>query len=205
MPEFRPANPDDRLLYELMPILIGIGPDEDLLYYGSCFIAWPHMAITARHVIDELLRHDPGIMSGAPCRYEYWVTQVKWEGNDHDYVVWTIDSIATSPPFDIAIIWLKGLNDTAARYKEWKAAPVTFDPPPIGSTVRAFGIHNVRFDGSRVNVDARFVPGGVETARYRLQDLSAQGIFTPTGWDRVLIHDALDPGGPITIRYLRKQ
>ncbi|MFZ5555325.1 MAG: S1 family peptidase [Pseudomonadota bacterium] len=280
-----------------MPILIGIGPNEDLLCYGSCFIAWSHMAITAKHVVEELLRNDRGIVSGAPGKYEYWITQVKWDGDDHDYVVWTIDSIATSPHSDIAIIWLRGLNDVAARYKEWKGAPVTFDPPPIGTTVRAFGIHNVRFDGSRVNtegkfehievkcerststgtvkqhywagrdrgmynfpclevdarfehgmsgglvidehsqvcgivcgslpassphedhvsyvsmlwpmmaipVDARLVPGGVETARYRLQDLSARGIFTPAGWDRVLIHDAIDRGGPITISYLRKQ
>ena len=296
MPEFLPANPDDRLLYELMPILIGIGSNEDLLCYGSCFIAWPHMAITAKHVIDELLRQDPGIVSGAP-RYEYWITQVKWNGDDHNYVVWTIDSIATSPHSDIAIIWLRGFNDVAAGYKEWKSPPVTFDPPPIGATVRAFGIHNVRFDGSRVNadgkfehievkcerststgivkrhhwegrdrgmynfpcievdarfehgmsgglvidehsqvcgivsgslsasspeedhvsyismlwpmmaipVDARLVLGGVETARYRLHDLSARGVFTPIGWDRVLIDDALESGGPITIRYRRKQ
>lgn len=297
MSEFRTVNSDDRLLYELMPVLIGIGPNEDLLYYGSCFIVWPHIAITAKHVVEELLRNDPGIVSGAPSKYEYWITQVKWGGDDHDYVVWTIDSIATSPHSDIAIIWLRGLNDVAVRYKEWKVAPVTFDPPPIGATVRALGIHNVRFDGSRVNaegkfehievkcersistgtvkqhywarrdrgmynfpclevdarfehgmsgglvidehsqvcgivcgslpassteedhvsyismlwpmmaipVDARLVPDGVETARYRLQDLSARGIFTPVGWDRVLIHDALDTGDPIKISYLRKQ
>jgi Trypsin-like peptidase domain len=297
MPEFKPVSPDDRLLYELMPILIGIGPHEDLFCYGSCFIASPHMAITAKHVVEELLKNDPGIVVGAPCKYEYWITQVKWDGDEHDYVVWTIDSIATSPHSDIAIIWLRGLNDTAARYKDWKAVPVTFDPPPIGATIRAFGLHNVRFDGSRVNADgkfehidvkcdrststgtikqhywerrdrgmydfpcievdarfehgmsgglvideqshvcgivcgslpatlegedhvsyismlwpmmaipvsARLVPGGIETARYRLQDLSARGIFTPNGWDRVLIEDALDAGGPITIRYLKEQ
>ena len=73
MPEFRPVNPDDRLLYELMPILIGIGPNEDLLCYGSCFIAWSHMAITAKHVVEELLRNDRGIVSGAPGKYEYWM------------------------------------------------------------------------------------------------------------------------------------
>ena len=296
MPEFRSVNPDDKLLYELMPILIGIGPDGDLLCYGSCFIAWPHMAITAKHVVEELLRNDPGIMVGAPCKYEYWVSQVKWDSNEHDYVVWTIDSIVTSPHSDIAIIWLRGFNDKASQYKEWKTVPVTFDPPPIGAMVRAFGLHNVSFEGSRVNtdgkfehievkydrsistgtvkqhywegrdrgmysfpcievdarfehgmsgglvinehsqvcgivcgslqatsadedhvsyismlwpmmaipVDARLVTGGIETTRYRLQDLSARGIFTPIGWDRVHIHDALDVGGPISIRYQKQ-
>ena len=280
-----------------MPLLIGIGPNEDLLCYGSCFIAWPHMAITAKHVVEELLKHDPGIALGKPCKYEYWVTQVTWDGDENNYVVWTIDSIATSPHSDIAIIWLKSLDENAARYKEWKTVPITFDPPAIGVTVRAFGLHTVRFDGSRVNadgkfehievkfersistgivkqhywegrdkglysfpclevdakfehgmigglmineysqvcgivcgslpaispdeehisyvsmlwpmmavpVDARLIPGGVESARYRLQDLSARGIFVPTGWDRVLIEDTIDAGVPLTIRYLRAQ
>ena len=70
MTEFRPVNPTDRIIYELMPLLIGIGPNEDLLCYGSCFIAWPHMAITAKHVVEELLKHDPGIALGKPCKYE---------------------------------------------------------------------------------------------------------------------------------------
>jgi len=255
------------------------------------------MAITAKHVIEELLKHDPGIVAGKPCKYEYWVTQVKWDGDEHNYVVWTIDSIATSPHSDIAIIWLRSLDQNAAHYKEWKTVPITFDPPPIGATVRAFGLHAVRFDGSRVNedgkfehievkfersistgtvkqhywegrdkglysfpclevnakfehgmsgglvmneysqvcgivcgclpatspdeehvsyvsmlwpmmaipVDARLIPGGVESDRYRLQDLSARGIFVPTGWDRVVIEDTIDAGGPLTIRYLRTQ
>ncbi|MFG0232935.1 trypsin-like peptidase domain-containing protein [Achromobacter sp. 413638] len=296
MSDFRPVNPDDRLIYELMPILIGIGPDEDLHCYGSCFIAWPHMAITAKHVIEQLLKQDPEIAAGREAKYEYWVAQVKWEGDEHSYVVWTIDSIALSAHSDIAIIWLRALDENAGRYKDWKAVPVTFDPPPVGATVRAFGLHNVRFDGSRVNsegkfehvelnfdrsvstgvvrqhywggrdkgmysfpcfevdakfehgmsgglvisddsrvcgivcgslpamlpdephvsyvtllypmmaipVDARLVPESDEAVRYHLQHLSAKGIFTPTGWERVLIRDELDCGGPITIQYLMK-
>lgn len=292
--DFRPISPNDRLIYELMPILIGIGPDEDLLCYGSCFIALPHMAITAKHVVEELLKQDPGIAAGREAKYEYWVVQVKWESNEHSYVVWTIDSIALSAHSDIAIIWLKALNENADRYKEWKAVPVTFDPPPVGATVKAFGLHNVRFNGSRVNADGKFehvelnfdrsvstgvvrqqywggrdkgmynfpcfevdakfehgmsgglvitddsrvcgivcgslsamstdephvsyvtmlwpmmaisvdprlVPGSDKAGRYHLQHLSAKGIFTPTGWERVLILDELDRGGPMTIQYL---
>ena len=297
MPDFQPVNSSDRLLYELMPILIGIGPDEDLHCYGSCFIAWPHMAVTAKHVVEELIRRDPGIAQGKPCRLEYWVVQVMWEGGDHNYVVWTIDSVALSSHSDIAILWLRAFDENATKYKEWKTVPTTFDPPPIGSEVIAFGLHNVRFDGSRVNadrkfehieikcdrsrstgavkqhhwagrdkgmynfpcfevnakfehgmsgglvitresqvcgivcgslpagtpdeedvsyvtmlwpmmaipVDKRLVPNGREGVRYRLQHLSAQKIFTPSGWDRVLIEDKLDNGGAITIRYVRAQ
>jgi len=295
MADFRPVNRSDRLLYELMPVLVGIGLDGDLRCYGSCFIAWRHMAITAKHVFEELLRNDPGLASGEQCKYEYWVVQVIWDGNDHDYVVWTIDSAATSPHSDIAILWLRALNDRAARYKEWKLVPMTFDPPPVGAVIRGFGLHNVRFDGSRVaadgklehleltfdrsistgtikqhywdkrdrgmynfpcmEVDARFdhgmsgglvideqsracgivcgslpansadeehvsyvsmfwpmmaipvetrlVPGGVATNQYRLKDMSARGVFTPVGWDRVLIEDQLASGGALSIRYLR--
>jgi len=296
MPDFRSVNPEDRLIYELMPVLIGIGPDEDLHCYGSCFIAWPHMAITAKHVVEQLLKQDPGIASRRQAKYEYWLAQVIWEGNEHNYVVWTIDSIGLSAHSDIAIIWLRPLDGNAGRYKKWKTVPLTFDPPPIGATVRAFGLHGVRFDGSRVNsdgkfehielkfdrsvstgsvrqpywagrdramynfpcfevdakfehgmsgglvitddshvcgivcgslpamssdephvsyvtmlcpmmaipVDAKLVPEGDGVSRYHLQHLSEKGIFTPTGWERVLIRDDLDRGGAVTIQYLMK-
>jgi hypothetical protein len=297
MSEFKPVNSEDRLIYELMPTLIGISPNEDLICYGSCFVAWPHMAITAKHVVEELLRQDPAIALGKPSKYEYWIVQVIWDRDQHSYVVWTIDTIATSPHSDIAIVWLRSLDQNAAQYKQWKTVPTTFDPPPIGATVRDFGLHNVRFDGSRVNaerkfehievkfdrsvstgtvrehywggrdkglynfpcfqVDARFehgmsgglvinehsevcgivcgslpagpedeehvsyvtmlwpmmavpvrsglIPGGFESARYCLRDLSARGIFTPCGWERVLIEDEIAAGGPLTLRYLIKQ
>ena len=55
-----------------------------------------------------------------------------------------------------------------------------------------------------ISVDARLVPESDDARRYHLQHLSAKGIFTPTGWERVLIHDELDRGGPITIQYLMK-
>lgn len=101
MPEFKPVNSEDRFLYELMPILIGIGPNGDILSYGSCFIASPHMAITAKHVVEELLKQE--IALGNPCKYEYWVVQIIWNGNQHSYVVWAIDTIATSPHSDIQL------------------------------------------------------------------------------------------------------
>lgn len=45
-----------------------------------------------------------------------------------------------------------------------------------------------------IPVDMRLVTNGQEGVRYKLQHLSAQGIFTPSGWDRVLIDDNLDSG-----------
>lgn len=295
MSKFLPVHSEDKLLYELMPLLIGIGADKNLLAYGSCFIAYPHMAITAKHVVEELLREDPDIALGKPCKFEYWIVQSTWNHGRHNYVVWTIDTIGISPHSDIAIIWLRGLDKNAAQYKEWKTVPTTFDPPPVGTTITAFGLHNVRFDGSRVNaenqfehievkfdrsistgivkqhhwggrdrglynfpcfeVDARFdhgmsgglvinersevcgivcgslpassdseehvsyvtmlwpmmaisvrsglIPDGVESVRYQLRDLSARGVFTPHGWERVLIEEGLGAGGALTIRYLK--
>jgi hypothetical protein len=156
MAEFKPVNSEDRLIYELMPILIGIGPNEDLICYGSCFVAWPHMAITAKHVVEELLKQDPAIALDKPSKYEYWIVQVMWDKDQHSYIVWTIDTIATSPHSDIAVVWLRSLDQNAAQYKQWKTVPTTFEPPTIGATIRAFGLHNVRFDGSRVNAEGKF-------------------------------------------------
>jgi hypothetical protein len=148
MNEFRPVNPEDRLIYELMPILVGIGPRGELRAYGSCFIAWPHMAITARHVIDELLRQDPQAAQDGQPAFEYWVIQVSWRGDEHHYVVWTIDSLGLSAHSDLAIVWLKAHDENATSYRVWKTVSTTLEPPAIGTPVRAFGLHNVRFDGS---------------------------------------------------------
>lgn len=141
-------------------------------------IAWPHMAITAKHVVDELLRTDPGLVLGKPPAYEYWVVQVRWHQDKHDYVVWTIDSIGTSPHSDIAVIWLRSLNDKAATYKEWKAPMVTFDPPAIGATIRAFGLHNVRFDGSRITG-----AGKVEHIELNFDRSTSSGVVKHYYWE----------------------
>src|ERR1700742_3973974 len=125
MAEFVPVSSKDKLIYELMPILIGIGPDERLLCYGSCFIASPFMAVTARHVVEELFKQDPSPVHGHQTEYEYWVVQVTWENGQHRHIIWTIDSVSTSLHSDIAIIWLRALDENAVRYRAWKAVPMT--------------------------------------------------------------------------------
>ena len=155
MPNFESIAPKDRLLYEVMPMLVGIGPDGMLLCFGTCFVALSHMAVTAKHVAEELLSKDPNIARGLPNKFEYWIIQILWDGDEHKYVVWTIDEIALCSHSDIAIIWLNALDENAAQHKRWKAIPITFDPPPIGAVIRAYGHHNFRFDGSRLNADGK--------------------------------------------------
>ena len=179
MSEFTSVHPENKLIYELMPILIGIGPNENLLCYGSCFIASPHMAITAKHVAEELLKGDPGIVLGMPCKFEYWIVQITWDRDKHSYIVWTIDTIATSPHSDIAIIWLKELDQNAAQYKQWKVMPMTLDPPPVGTIIRAFGLHNVSFDGSRVNAESKF-----EHIEVKCDRSISTGIVKRHYWDK---------------------
>ena len=53
-----------------------------------------------------------------------------------------------------------------------------------------------------ISVQSTLIPGGVESARCWLQDLSRQGVFTPYGWERVLIEDKLEASGELTISYL---
>lgn len=178
MPDFRPVNKNDRFLYELMPILIGIGPNENLSFYGSCFIAGPHMAITAKHVFEELLRNDPNIEFGT-SHTEYWVIQIKWAGDDHNYIIWTIDSIATSQHSDIAIIWLRAFDENAAQHGKWSILPITFDVPPIGSTVRAFGYHDISFDGSRINSNGKF-----EHIEIKSERSTSTGTIRQIYWDQ---------------------
>lgn len=53
-----------------------------------------------------------------------------------------------------------------------------------------------------IPVRAGLIPGGLESARYCLRDLSARGVFTPYGWERVHIKDDIEAGGALTISYL---
>lgn len=162
------SNKDDKLIHELMPILIGIGPDGDLHCYGSCFIVQPHLAITASHVLKEFLKRDPAIIEGRPPAFEYWIVQVIWEGDKHNLVVWTIDSVGTCGFSDIGIIWFRALGQTAVKYqkeRKWKGIGMTFDPPRVGDRVTAFGIHGVSFEGSRVNGEGKFENVAVDCHR----------------------------------------
>ena len=160
-----------------MPSLIGIGPNGDLHFYGSCFIAHRHMAVTARHVVDELIRQDPSFATGYP-KLEYWVLQTNREQRAPKYVVWTIDSIATSPHSDIAIIWLKSWNDHAAEYDRWKVVPITFEIPREGEEILAFGIHGVSFEGSRTNDE-----GKVEHVEYKDSISISRGTVKNVYWE----------------------
>jgi hypothetical protein len=45
-----------------------------------------------------------------------------------------------------------------------------------------------------IPVRSGLIPGGFESARYCLRDLSARRIFTPCGWERVLIEDKIAAG-----------
>ena len=185
MSDFKPTKSDDRYFSELLPVLIGIGPNGELLAYGTCFIAMPHLAVTAKHVFEEILAKDPGLAIGG-AKFEYWIVQVVWdEITGHDYVVWTIDSAAYSPHSDIAVIWLRSWNDSAERYKAWKVVPITFELPAISSAITAFGIHDVKFDGSRVGIDGKF-----EHIEFKSERSISTGIVKahfPNGRDQVLL------------------
>jgi hypothetical protein len=121
MSEFKPVNSEDRLIYELMPILIG--------------------------------------MSG-------WLVI-----NEHSEVCGIVCGSLPAGPED-----------------EKHVSYVTMLWPMMAIPVRS-----------------GLIPGGFESARYCLRDLSARGIFTPCGWERVLIEDEIAAGGPLTLRYLIKQ
>lgn len=182
MPDFKPVNSDDKIFDELVPVLIGIGPKKNLLCYGTCFIASPFMAVTAKHVVEELLNQDPEIALTGTANFEYWIVQVVWRGTEFDYVVWAIQVICTAPHSDIATIWLRPYNTSADEYRQinqWKTMPITFDPPEPGETVRAFGIHSVTFNGSRVNDDGKFEHVEIQTKKS-----IATGVVRMHYWDK---------------------
>lgn len=171
MNEFSSINPDDKHIDEMMPLLIGIGSEKDLHAYGTCFIISQNMAMTAKHVLQELLNKDKNLAKGQPSRFEYWIVQVQWNNDEHNYVVWHLDSFSLSPHSDLAVLWLRPMNDVASDYKFWKVQQLNLAPPNEGEEVIAFGIHNVRFDGSHCNSEGKFEHVQVQTDKSKSKGL----------------------------------
>lgn len=152
--QVRPSNPEDRYLQELVPILVGLGPNGDVHIYGSCFVLWPNLLLTAKHVAEQLLRPYGVNRNGVARHMEIWAVQVMWERGEHHYVVWNVVECSMSPLSDLAILTAIPRNHVAQSY-QWKSAPCTLKPPAIGEVVHAFGIVSPSAEGSRVGPDGK--------------------------------------------------
>lgn len=155
MPDLRPVPPSDHLFSELVVRLVAIDNAGGLHSFGTAFIFQPHLALTAKHVIDEFAELDPSLYKGETVSFNFWAIQIAWEGEEHKYIVWEVSFISLSGHSDLAILKLDPYDENAAKYTMWKGVPCTLIPPKVGDSIIGFGVHDITFSGSRVNAEGR--------------------------------------------------
>ena len=173
MAEFRPVPKSDHLFSELVVRLIAIGPDGKLFVFGTAFIIQPWLALTAKHVVQEYLKLDPGIYQGKEVNFNFWAIQVVWDGTEHNYIVWEVNHVSLSGHSDLAILKLHPYCQNAATYTQWKIVPCTLIPPKVGDSMIGFGLHSFSFEGSRINAE-----GKVEHIEMKSEASSSRGTVT---------------------------
>lgn len=173
MPGIRPVLQTDQRFSELVVRLIAIDKSGGLHSFGTAFIFQPYLALTAKHVVEEFLKLDPGIYEGKEVSFNFWAAQIMWEGQEHNHVIWEVRSLSLSAHSDIAILKLHPYDENAAKYTQWKVAPLTLIPPNVGDSVIGFGVHDINFIGSRVNSE-----GKVEHIALNDKASSSSGIVT---------------------------
>lgn len=153
---------------------------------GSGVFIAPFMAITAKHVAEDLLRLDdrttvpkrPFVTQHAAGLFQ--TLDPRTEGGDK--ALWHVDRSWTSNSSDLILLQVSAESERAdsLQYKmPVRPLPWRLLPPPVGATVHAFGFpgSTVRTDGEQLGIDAHFT----------LQELEV-GTPYPNGRDRGMLH-----------------
>lgn len=128
----------DGIITEVALALIAQQPHE---WYasGTAVIIAPHLAITARHVVDDYWRHFD----------QNWKLKVGNTNGDFGLlafqvipgrrgVLWAVRHMWCSEHTDLAVLQLTPYSDLAANYR-WRHPMLQFLPPAIGAEVWTFG------------------------------------------------------------------
>jgi hypothetical protein len=123
--DFRPVRPDDHFFSELVVRLIAIDQGGHIYSFGTAFIFQPYLVLTAKHVIEEFFKLDPGIYQGKEVSFNFWAIQVVWDGSEHNYVVWEVKFVSLSSHSDLAVLKLHPYCENAEKYNIWKTVSCT--------------------------------------------------------------------------------
>jgi hypothetical protein len=113
--------------------------------FGTAIIIGPHIALTARHVVDEFFQTHEGIDSrekplGEEAKFSAQVFQFL---DGTKVQAWTVNKIFSIDGNDIALLKLIPTNDEQLSY-QWRSVRLQLLPPQVGATVYAFGYHSNR-------------------------------------------------------------
>lgn len=116
--------------------------EDGLLVSGSATIVSRHLAVTARHVVDDYFTRIEGERPEDGHHASFSIVALQTLANGAEAALWTIDKIWMPRWTDIAFLRLHPKSSTAASY-EWRGRlRMNALPPAIGTRVAAFGYHS---------------------------------------------------------------
>jgi Trypsin-like peptidase domain len=112
--------------------------------FGTGVIIGPHIAITARHVIDEFFQEHEGV---DPREREHLidakfaVQALHFLEKGTKVSAWDVRKIYTLDGNDIAFLQLAPTLKSQLSYS-WRGIVLQLLPPPVGASIAAFGYHS---------------------------------------------------------------
>lgn len=106
---------------------------------GTAVVIAPHLAVTARHVVDDYWRKfDQNWKLGigrSDADFGLLAQQVLL---GRQGVLWAVRRLWRSEHSDLAVLQLSPYSELAAKYR-WRCPILQLLPPPIGAQIQAFG------------------------------------------------------------------
>ncbi|WP_454642952.1 S1 family peptidase [Bradyrhizobium liaoningense] len=131
----------DSPVTEIAILLVGTKDRHASL--GTGVIIGPHIAITARHVVDEYLKQ----FEGREIAYEksfgttFSLMAIQFLDNGAQGSAWDVRQVYLSKDNDIAFLFLMHGTMTKPGYI-WKKLKLQLLAPPVGTRIAAFGYHS---------------------------------------------------------------
>lgn len=133
---------------------------------GTCIIIAPHLAITAKHVVEDYYKifdHKRIDSKGGNLNSSFAMRAVQILNNGKESAIWEVSKIYLAPSTDIAFLYLNPFTKNAIDYK-WKPPKLTLEFPEIGEKIFAFGYRN-----SKITIEKNIL-------KWKSQPASSQGV-----------------------------
>lgn len=131
------STPDSQVRF--VTALVVAGTDErDLIPMGTSFFVAPFLAVTARHVIDEIFQSFAGVKPWDARGLVGFGVQLGANHPTEGFLKWDVVGYGISPSIDIAALLVEPAEPLSPDYS-WFCARLNAVPPDVGTEIHAFG------------------------------------------------------------------
>jgi hypothetical protein len=154
-------------------VLIAGTNERDLIPMGTAFLCAPYVALTARHVVDEIFEQFDGCLPTDATGDLSFGVQLGLRFGD-SLVKWDVMAYGYSASIDIAALILEPANELPTAF-EWHLPQFEVLPPTIGDQISAFGYpkstHRLDTEGlAKIMLNPHTATGEVIEVHYLQRD-----------------------------------